>query len=303
MKLRMFFVVASVFLGIVNTRLYGQMFIESSYMLPSNYRDDTDTETGGSGDFKDIRWGLQAPFYMKRNELNQPTVWAVGFQGAYAAMNNNDLTTDLCISQLLNADLGITYIRPLGKNWSLTASLTGGIHTGLSEFNIESIIIQGGTLFMWHILPNLNLGLGAVVNNIIGYPMIFPSFYFNWKVGKRFKAEILVQDSSFMVSAGMRIHEVLALRLIAHTKNMNAVVERNDETKIFNQQFTIVGLQPEFYINKMVSIPITAGVSLRRNVFFQDRTLAAFYQLWTKSPGFATAFSVSIGLKFFFNEE
>jgi hypothetical protein len=58
---------------LINRELYGQIQIDSSYMLPSNYRDDANTETGGGGDFKDIRLGLQIPVYVKMNELNQST--------------------------------------------------------------------------------------------------------------------------------------------------------------------------------------------------------------------------------------
>ena len=42
---------------LINLKLYGQIQIDASYMMPSNYRDDTNTEIGGAGDFKDIRLG------------------------------------------------------------------------------------------------------------------------------------------------------------------------------------------------------------------------------------------------------
>jgi hypothetical protein len=117
------------FFGVlVNMELYGQIQIDSSYMLSSNYRDDTNTEIGGKGDFKDIRLGLQIPVYVKMNELNQPTAWAIALQGAYASMDNTGLAADLCISQLLNAELGVTHLRPLSEKWSLNASLGGCVY-------------------------------------------------------------------------------------------------------------------------------------------------------------------------------
>jgi hypothetical protein len=100
----------------------------------------------------------------------------------------------------------------------------------------------------------------------------------------------------------MRLTDVLALRLLAQTRGMSAVVERNNETKIFTQQFTVIGLQPEIYVGKLFSIPIIAGVSVKREAYFQDRTLLSFYHTEENYPNFATSFYVSVGLKFFFDE-
>jgi hypothetical protein len=289
-------------LGIlVNIELYGQIQIDSSYMLPSNYRDDTNTEIGGRGDFKDIRLGLQIPVYVKMNELNQPTAWAIAMQGTYASMDNTGLAADLCVSQILNAELGVTHLRPLNEKWSLNVSLGGGVYTDLSEFFTDSILAQAGTLFIWHIRPNLDVGLGVALNNAIGYPMIFPSFYFNWKTGTRFEVKISLYDT-FLLSVGMKINDGLTLRLLAQTRGMSAIVIRDNETKMFSQQFTVLGLQPEIYVHKLFSIPIIVGVSVKREAYFQDRTLWSFYHTEENYPNFATAFYVSVGLKFFFNE-
>jgi hypothetical protein len=124
----------------IGTKVYGQIQIDGSYMFPSNYRDVNDNETGGRGDFKDIRIGMQIPVYVSVNELEQQTAWAIALQGAYASMNNTDLPADLCISQLLNAELGLMHMRPLSAKWTLTASLGGGIYTDLSEFSVDSIL-------------------------------------------------------------------------------------------------------------------------------------------------------------------
>jgi hypothetical protein len=68
------------------------------------------------------------------NESNQPTAWAVAVKGTYASMNNTDLTADLCLSQILNTELGIIHIRPLNEKWSLIASLGGGVYTDRPNF-------------------------------------------------------------------------------------------------------------------------------------------------------------------------
>ncbi|MDR2447586.1 MAG: DUF6268 family outer membrane beta-barrel protein, partial [Treponema sp.] len=75
-----------------------------------------------------------------------------------------------------------------------------------------------------------------------------------------------------------------------------------NETKMFSQQFTVLGLQPEIYVNKLFSMPIIAGVSVKREAYFQDRTLLSFYHTEENYPNFAASFYVSVGLKFFFSE-
>jgi hypothetical protein len=201
----------------------------------------------------------------------------------------------------LNAELGVIHLRPLNEKWSLIASLGGGVYSDLSEFSANSMLAQAGVLFIRRMRPNLDLGFGVALNNAIGYPMIFPSFYFKWETGTRYEVKISLYDD-FRLTAGMKINDVLALRLIAQARGMSAIVTRDNQSKIFTQQFTVIGLQPEIYVNKWLSIPVTAGVSVKRDAYFLDRKLISFYHTEENYPNFATSFHVSAGLKFFFDE-
>jgi hypothetical protein len=171
-------------------------------MAPSNYRDGTNTATDGKGDFKDIGLFMQIPVYMKTNELDQVTAWAIALSGTYASMNNTNLSDDQCLSQLLNSTLGVAHMRPLNEKWTLTASLGAGIYTDLSQFSADSIMVQAGALFIRRILPNLDLGFGVALNNVLGYPMLFPSVYLDWRTGERFQFKISLYDT-LLASAGM----------------------------------------------------------------------------------------------------
>ncbi|MDR2041005.1 MAG: DUF6268 family outer membrane beta-barrel protein [Tannerella sp.] len=280
---------------------YGQIQIETSYMAPSNYRDENNRKTGGSGDFKDVRLGIQIPVYAKTDETGRSTAWAIASKGAYAAMDNENLSADFCISQLLNAELGVVHARPLSEKWSLMASAGAGVYTDLSGFSGNCILAQAGTLFIRRMSPDMDLGFGAALNNAIGYPMLFPSLYFRWTTGTRFDVKISIYDT-FLLSIGMKMNDRLKIRLLAQARGASAIVERNNETKIFSQQFTVIGLQPEIYVNKLLSIPVTAGVSAKREAYFKDRTLISFYHTEENYPNFAPSFYASVGLKLFFNE-
>ncbi|MDR2126294.1 MAG: DUF6268 family outer membrane beta-barrel protein [Prevotellaceae bacterium] len=286
---------------LINAQLYGQIQIESSYMLSSNHRDATNTKTGGRGDFKDASLFVQAPVYMKTNELNQITAWAIAINATYASMDNTGLSDDQCLSQLLNSSLGVAHMRPLNAKWMFTTSLGAGIYTDLSQFYANSIMAQAGALFIRRMSPNFDIGFGAALNNVLGYPMIFPSVYLDWKTGEQFEFKISLYDT-WLVSAGMKINDTYTVRLMAQAKGMTAVVDRNNVSKIFSKQLVIIGLQPEIYVSKMFSIPITAGVAVIREAYFQDRTLRAFFDIQENYPHFAPSLYISAGLKFFFNE-
>jgi hypothetical protein len=290
------------FLGVfINSGIFGQILLESSYMAPSNYRDGTNNATDGKGDFKDISLFMQIPIYMKTNELDQITAWAIALSGTYASMNNTNLTDDQCLPQLLNSALGVVHMRPLNEKWTFTASLGAGIYTDLSQFYASSIMAQAGTLFIRRMLPNLDLGFGVALNNVLGYPMIFPSLYLDWRTGERFEFKISLYDT-WLASAGMKINDIFTVRLLAQAKGMTALVDRNNVSKIFSKQLIIIGLQPEIYVNKIFSIPITTGVSVIREVYFQERNLLSFSDIEEDYPYFTTSFYASIGLKLFFPE-
>ena len=81
---------------------------------------------------KVIQGGVNIPVSMKMDENNHPTAWMVGLGASYASMDNKDLS-EYMESQIFNAQLAVSYIRPLSKRWSLLASAGVGLfmNTGM----------------------------------------------------------------------------------------------------------------------------------------------------------------------------
>ena len=76
-----------VFLGMfINGDVFGQVFLESSYVATSSYRDDMNTRTCGKGDFKDVGLFMQIQVYMKTNESDGMTAWTITLRGTYASI-------------------------------------------------------------------------------------------------------------------------------------------------------------------------------------------------------------------------
>lgn len=274
-----------------------QVYVKTEYIGSSSFRDADDNKIGGKGDLVSVQGGLQIPISVKTNELNQPTAWAIALQGSYASMNNQDLSTDYCLNELLNAQLALIHIRPISEKWSLIAMLGGGIYTDLSGFSSKCILGQGGALFVRKMNPNLDLGGGAAINNILGYPMAFIALYLDWHKDGKYDFNISLTTKA-EISAGMRLNEKLKLRLIGEANGMSAVVEKDGESKIFVVNYGTVGLQPEFKLGKLLTIQMTGGVSVNRDAYFQDRTIKAFFDSEDNYPHFGVAPYISVGLRY-----
>lgn len=276
-----------------------QVFIKTEYIPPSSYRDENDTKVGGKGGFMSIQGSLQIPVSVKMNEYNQPTAWAIALQGSYASMQNHDVSTDHCLNKLLNAQLVLMYTRPLSERWSIISMLGGGIYTDLSEFSGKCILGQGGVLFVRKMNANVDLGGGVAINNVLGFPMAFFALYLDWHTNGKYEFN-LSMASKFEISAGMKLNPNLKLRLVGEANGISAVVEKDGKSKIFVHNYSTIRLQPELKLGKLLTAQLSAGISILRDVYFQDRTIKAFYADVEDYPHFGVAPYVSVGLRYGF---
>lgn len=294
MRCHFFFLICGI---LFNHAVIAQVYIKTEYIAPSSFRDATGSKIGGKGDFKSLQGGLQIPISVKMNELNQPTAWGVALQGSYVSMNNQNLSTDYCLNELLNAQLVLIHTRPLSERWSMIAMLGGGIYTDLTEFSEKCILGQGGALFIRKMNPNLDLGGGAAINNMLGYPMAFFALYLDWHKNGKYDFNISM-TTKFEISASMKLSEKFRLRLVGEANGMSAVVDKDGESKIFVQNYGIVGLQPELKLGNFLIARMTAGISVARDAYFQDRTVKAFFEHVDHYPHFGVAPYFSFGLKY-----
>lgn len=279
--------------------LSSQVYIKSEYFGSSKFRDSDNNKTGGKGDFKTIQGGFQIPVSVKTNELNQPTAWAVGVQGAYGAMNNSKLTKDDCLNELLNVQLAVTHTRPLNEKWSLIAMLGGGVYTDMSEFSGKNFLGQGGVLFVRKINTNLDLGGGIAINNMLGYPMAFFALYVDWHKNGKFEFNISMTNQ-FELSAGLKLNDLWKLRLVGEFNGMSAIVDKDGKSQIFVHNWGIVGIQPVLNPGKSFLISMTAGVSVMRDAYYQKRTLKALFADTEDYPHFGASPYISVGIGYGF---
>ena len=222
--------------------LSAQAYLKTEYITSSKYRDENKNKNGGKGDMKTIQGGVKILLSVQLNRKKQPTAWGIVLDGAYASLDNKNLSQNLSEREMLNVQMGLMHMRPLNEKWSLIAILGAGWYTSdLKKVTGKSILGQGGVLFIRHAKPNMDWGIGVALNNVLGYPMIFPSLYFDWRLDGKYQFKVSMYNT-FEVSAGMLVNDNLNLNLVGEVHGMSAVVEKNGKTVLFVNQYGYGGI-------------------------------------------------------------
>jgi hypothetical protein len=273
-----------VFISIACTNVSAQIFFKTEHFGSSRYRmsqgDSTQTIGDSKGSATIYQGGINIPLSLKMNEKNRPTMWSVSAGGAYAKLNNKNFTEPLVIDEILNVGLSLNYLRPLNDRWSLKAGLGGGIFmpgTDLSKVRYKNILASMSAVFIRHLRPNLDLGIGLALNNSFGFPMVFPAFYLNWRTSGRYDVQVSLKDGLEM-SAGYKFNKNLRLSFITEINGQMALLEQDGKDKIFTHQTIVMGIRPEIKLGKRVSIPITVGMNVMRTAQITDRSLKTIFQ-------------------------
>lgn len=283
MNLRIIFLAAILLMSAGN--VYAQISFKTEYFGTSSYwlskGEDPRERVGESkGSAMVYQGSINIPLSMKMNEKEKPVIWGIGLGGSYAALDNEKFTEELVISDIMNLELGIYHIRPISDKWSIMASLGIGIYspsTAFSDIRARHFLGSMSTLFVCQINPNLKLGGGLAINSAFGYPMAFPALYLDWNLQKKFDFMVSM-TSGLDISAGLNINKHFTLSLAAEMNGQTALLEKDGKDVIFTHQYIVTGVRPEIKINKIISIPLTAGINAVRPAYFSDRTLKGMFK-------------------------
>jgi hypothetical protein len=278
-----------------------QIYIKSEYIPYSSFKDENGNKLGGKADLKTIDGGIRIPVSIKMDENNRPTAWAAALSGTYASMGGSKgLPKDYYMQEILNAQVGLMHMRPLNEKWSMLATLGAGIYASdLDEISGKAILGQGGVLFIRHAKPNFDWGVGVAINNALGYPMIFPSFYLDWRLDGKYDFKLSMYDS-FELSLSSQINENFKLSIVGESKGLTSVVKKDGKDMYYIAQYGYAGIQPEYKIAEGLSVFATGGVSFARDTYFQSRTLKAFFDSKDDYPHFGVSAYFSVGIKYGF---
>ena len=270
--------------------------LKTEYIPFSNYiRPEDSVKTNYKSDFKRVDLNLSIPLSVKKDTNGKIRAWSMLLGGSYAKMSHKNYENQLFPAQMLNAQVGIQHMRPLGKKWSMMMTATVGVYTDLEKIDFNDVLGQGGILFIRHFNPNLALGGGPVLTTAFGAPMVLPWIYFDWKTNGKIKFNINFPEG---MEAGYQFTDKFALKAVVNLSGMS--VERNKDGKstLLGYQQITAGLRPEIQLNDKLALRLTGGTTLIRSFSESDRKISSIFKdKKVADPRFASTFYVAVALR------
>ncbi|MBL3549780.1 hypothetical protein JML65_19595, partial [Chryseobacterium sp. KMC2] len=270
--------------------------LKTEYIASSSYiRPEDSVKTDSKSDFKRVDLNLSIPLSVKKDTNGKVKAWSMLLGGSYAKMTHKNYEKQLFPDQMLNAQIGIQHLRPLGKKWSMMMTATVGVYTDMEDISFDDVLGQGGILFIRHFNPNLALGGGPVLTTAFGVPMIMPWIYFDWKTNGKIKFNINFPEG---MEAGYQFTDKFALKAVVNLSGMS--VERNKDGKstLLGYQQITAGIRPEIKLNDKLSLRLTGGTALLRSFSESDRKIKSiFREKKVADPKFASTFYVALALR------
>jgi hypothetical protein len=285
-----------------------QIVFQTEYLGKSHYmrmpkNDDEKNEKIGNSKGSGMVYSLKANIqvYMKMNENNRPTAWGVVLGGSFTSLNNSNFDSNRTIpSEIVNMQLGVMHMRPIGERLSLMASVGVGIFTPHSQFSKigwEHVLGNGAVAFVWHLRPNLDLGAGVALNNSLGYPMVFPALYLDWRLDRKFKVNASMMDG-IELSGGYQFTDKFKLALSFEMNGQMGLTKINGKRMMFSHSYMVFGLKPQLKLGKTgLSLFAMGGLHVHRPAEYSELTLKGMFGN-RDSYYFRPAPYASVGIQF-----
>lgn len=273
----------------------------SKYIRPMD-----STKTNSESNFKRAQISFEIPLSLKMDQYNRPRLWSLVASGSYARMENKNyeiqsLPTEFqggFPNELLNAQIGVKHLRSISPSWSLLIMASVGVYSDMVEINKEDVLLQGGVLFIKQFNPNLAFGMGPVLTNSFGVPMVLPGIYFNWESQGALHFKVAFPEG---LELGYRMSENFDLKAVVELSGMTAEMRANNKSMLLGYQQIIAGIKPQLKLGEHWTLEPTAGTTLLRSFSSNNRKISdIFKNKDLADPKFATTFYVAVALKWKF---
>nr|WP_198999823.1 DUF6268 family outer membrane beta-barrel protein [Flavobacterium sp. ASV13] len=273
----------------------------SKYVRPMD-----STKTNAESNFKRAQIAFEVPLSIEMDKYNHPRLWSVFLNGSYARMENKNYETESLPvdfqggfpNELLNAQIGVKHLRSISSSWSLLVMASVGVYTDMVEINKDDVLIQGGVLFIKQFNPNLALGVGPVLTNSFGVPMVLPGIYFNWESKGALHFKVTFPEG---LELGYRMSDTFDLKAVVELSGMTAETKVRNKSMLLGYQQIIAGLRPQLKFGEHWTLEPTAGTTLLRSFSTTNRKIKdIFKEKEMADPRFTTTFYGAIALKWKF---
>ncbi|MBL3657904.1 DUF6268 family outer membrane beta-barrel protein [Fulvivirga sediminis] len=280
---------------------WAQVNIKTEFFSKSHYRysegDDGHRVGDSEGSAMVYQLAAKLPISIKVEE-ERKNVWGIALNTAYAALNNHHFDQPLVIDEIANLSVGVFNLRDLNDQWTMISMLGAGVYAAspsMDDLRGNQILINTAALFIRHINPNLDLGVGAAVNNSFGYPMLFPALYLKWTKEGKYTFDVSMLEG-VDISLAYELSPKLKLSYIVGVDGQLAMVNSYDKKQMFTHQYIVTGFKPELKLGKQITMPLVMGISGMRTAQLTERKLKS---LWVDSNYyFDVSAYVSLGLTY-----
>jgi len=278
--MKIVFYFSILFLLIVPIDAAAQGFLKSDYITSSSLKDEKGNRYG-SGDLFKISGRYTLPLSVRQNSSGQLSAWSATFYGSYGLFDNKKIRLNTIPDKIINANISLSHLRPLSEKWYLIASLGGGIYAEPDDVSAKSILVNGGVFFVYKLINNLDLGIGAALTNSYGVPVIMPTSYVKWQLTGRYEVKANLANN-MEISASAKLSDNFHLRLVAmEMDGMSAVMDIDGKSMIYSSTNMKSYLTPEYRKGKSTFYLGMGGVWMRSSKLSR-RTLKGFWNSFKK---------------------
>lgn len=303
MKAFSFSVVLLLFSGLSGS-CFAQGYLKSDYLFSSSLT-NKEGDKFGKSDLLKISGRYTLPFSIKQNDSGQVSAWSATLSGSYGISVNKDISVDIIPDEIVNLNLSLSHIRPLSQKWYLIASLGGGIYSRPTAVSAKSILVNGGVFFVYRLLNDLDVGIGAGVTTSYGMPMIMPMSYVKYTLTGKYEL-IFEAANNMQIAASAKFNDNFKMKLVAmEMDGMSAVMDIDNRSMIYSSVTMRSYLTPEYKIGKSLTLYLGIGGAWMRSVKISERSLKYFWETFKKEEDdnrfrFKPAGYVTVGVRYGF---
>lgn len=281
---------------------FAQGYLRSDFLISSSLKDEMGNKYG-SGDLFKVSGRYTLPLSIKQNDSGQVSAWSATLNGSYGILGNKSITIRTIPDEILNLNFSLSHIRPLNKKWYMVASLGGGVYSEPDRITTKSILVNGGVFFIYKLMNNLDIGIGAGVTNSYGVPIIMPTSYIKWQLTGRYEIKVDVA-SNMEISALAKLNNKFSLKLVAiEMDGLSAVMDIDGRSMIYSSTIMKSYIVPEYKMGKSSTLYMGIGGAWQRTSSLSKRSLKGFWDTFRKDENdyhFNSTGYLTVGFKYGF---
>ena len=117
------------------TESHAQGYLKVEPLTSSELKDELGNRYG-SGNMQVVSGGYTLPLSIKRFDNGQLRSLSVGVSASFTKLENEGKALEMNPDDIFNANLGLSYLQPLNRKWSMMAVLGAGIYSSTSEITL-----------------------------------------------------------------------------------------------------------------------------------------------------------------------